>query len=108
MELFYATGIRIQELSGINLESIQGDDVILVRGKGKKERQVVFGEPAQDALRMYFAARKGHWARSTAPATLFLWTNRRWGSNRTSDGTANQPHHEAGRKICWSAGAESP
>lgn len=58
LELFYATGIRVDELSGIDLESIQEPDVILVRGKGKKERQVIFGECAQDALRAYLPARK--------------------------------------------------
>jgi integrase/recombinase XerC len=58
LELFYATGVRVEELSGINLEDIQPPDVILIRGKGKKERQVIFGEIAQDALGVYLAARK--------------------------------------------------
>jgi integrase/recombinase XerC len=58
LELFYATGVRVEELSGINLEDIQQPDVILIRGKGKKERYVIFGEIAQDAVRVYLPARK--------------------------------------------------
>ena len=48
LELFYATGVRVE-----SLEDIQQPDVILIRGKGKKERHVFFGEIAQDALEVY-------------------------------------------------------
>jgi integrase/recombinase XerC len=57
VELLYATGVRVDELSKINLEDIQQNYVILIRGKGKKERLVIFGEDAEDALRIYLAAR---------------------------------------------------
>jgi integrase/recombinase XerC len=57
LELLYGTGVRVQELVGINLNDFCGDDVILVRGKGKKERFVIFGEYAQAALRAYLPVR---------------------------------------------------
>ena len=54
MELLYGCGIRNSELTGIDLEDIhQRQGLILVRGKGKKQRLVPFGETAEDALRVY-------------------------------------------------------
>jgi len=54
LELLYGCGIRNSELTGINLDDIhQRQGVILVRGKGKKQRLVPFGDSAQIALRDY-------------------------------------------------------
>ncbi|PSH03608.1 MAG: recombinase XerC [Acidobacteria bacterium] len=58
LELLYGCGIRNSELTGINLNDVQqGQGAILVRGKGKKERLVPFGESAQIALRDYLPHR---------------------------------------------------
>jgi integrase/recombinase XerC len=58
-ELLYGCGIRNSELIGINLEHIrESDGLILIRGKGKRERLVPFGEAAGTALRVYLAARR--------------------------------------------------
>ena len=59
LELFYATGIRLAELAGLN----EGDldlvsDQVKVRGKGKKERIVPVGRHAGHALRRYFRHRE--------------------------------------------------
>ena len=54
LEVLYATGLRVSELSGLDMK-----DVDMVRrrvrtvGKGSKEREVVFGRPAQEALERY-------------------------------------------------------
>jgi integrase/recombinase XerC len=54
LELLYGCGIRNSELTGINLDDIhERKGLILVRGKGKKERIVPFGDSAQIALREY-------------------------------------------------------
>jgi integrase/recombinase XerC len=54
LELLYGCGIRNSELTGINMDDIhQRQGVILVRGKGKKERMVPFGDSARIALREY-------------------------------------------------------
>lgn len=58
LELFYSAGVRISELRGINradLDLLGG--LLKVRGKGRKERIVPVGQPAQRALREYERAR---------------------------------------------------
>jgi integrase/recombinase XerC len=58
LELLYSSGIRLRELTGLNLEDMNLDEgMIRVRGKGKKERLVPVGSPAQASLRCYLAGR---------------------------------------------------
>ena len=60
LELFYTAGLRLSELRGIDrrdLDLLGG--VVKVRGKGRKERIVPVGEPAQRALRAYERVRDG-------------------------------------------------
>ena len=59
-ELLYGCGIRISELAGLNLADVDlAERWLLVRGKGKKERQVPFGSKAAAALERYLAQRAG-------------------------------------------------
>lgn len=54
LELMYATGIRVGECAGIQLSDVdERMNVLLVRGKGKKERYVPFGDMAKRALNDY-------------------------------------------------------
>jgi integrase/recombinase XerC len=58
LELLYATGSRVSELVGIDLEDINFEErLIRVRGKGKKERLVLFGKIAEQSLELYIRAR---------------------------------------------------
>jgi integrase/recombinase XerD len=51
MELLYATGMRVSELVGLPVSAARGDPkMILVRGKGDKERLVPLSTPARAAL----------------------------------------------------------
>ena len=57
-ELLYGCGIRNSELIGINLDDIRlSSEAILIRGKGKKERYVPFGDSVKAALASYLPLR---------------------------------------------------
>jgi integrase/recombinase XerC len=59
LELLYGCGIRNAELVGINLADIRSsDELILIRGKGRKERYVPFGDAVREALGKYLPARQ--------------------------------------------------
>ncbi len=59
LELLYGCGIRNSELVGINLDDIRWlNEMILVRGKGRKERYVPFGGSAKNALQDYLPKRQ--------------------------------------------------
>jgi integrase/recombinase XerC len=51
LELLYATGIRVGELTGLDLDDVDRErNLVRVLGKGRKERSVPFGVPAAKAL----------------------------------------------------------
>jgi integrase/recombinase XerC len=59
LELLYGCGIRNSELTGINLDDIRlSAEAILIRGKGKKERYVPFGDSVKTALAGYLPERQ--------------------------------------------------
>lgn len=79
LELFYSAGLRLSELRGINrsdLDLLGG--MVKVRGKGRKERIVPVGGPAQRALREYERVRDQLIAQVGAAAdrTAFFLSNR--------------------------------
>jgi integrase/recombinase XerC len=56
VELLYATGIRVSELCGLDIDDVDTSRRLLrVLGKGDKQRTVPFGEPAQRALTAWLA-----------------------------------------------------
>jgi integrase/recombinase XerC len=58
MELLYASGLRVSELIGLNDEDMDRTEQMLrVRGKGRKERMVPFGGKAQLAMENYWNLR---------------------------------------------------
>jgi integrase/recombinase XerC len=58
LELLYAAGLRVSELTGLNWIDIdQNERMLRVRGKGNKERIVPYGTKAQDALDKYWPVR---------------------------------------------------
>ena len=60
LELFYASGLRLSELVGLDLEDVNlGSRLVRVLGKGGKERILPFHRNAGDALRAYLGDREG-------------------------------------------------
>jgi integrase/recombinase XerC len=81
LELLYGCGVRVSELVGLNVADLDlAERWALVRGKGRKERQVPFGAKAAAALERYLNERPA------GPEALFL--NHR-GARLTDRGVRN-------------------
>jgi integrase/recombinase XerC len=58
MELMYACGLRLSELSGLNVQDVDWQQqTIRVTGKGQKQRQIPFGRKAKKALKSWLTLR---------------------------------------------------
>lgn len=69
VELFYSSGLRVSELTGLDVGSIDlREKLVRVLGKGRKERIVPIGRKAQEALLAYLEERPG----SADEGPLFL------------------------------------
>lgn len=73
VELLYATGVRVAELCGLDLGSVDRERRLLrVVGKGDRERAVPFGEPAERALARWLSAGRAHLVTGDSKDALFL------------------------------------
>lgn len=73
LELFYATGMRLAELTGISVGDVSFTrNTVLVLGKGNKERQLVFGEATSEALGRYLESRRLQGEQIGAGSPMFL------------------------------------
>lgn len=73
LELLYATGIRVGELCGLDVDELDRERrVVRVLGKGRKERSVPYGKPAEDALEAWLSNGRPVLARERSGSALFL------------------------------------
>ncbi|MDM7458765.1 MAG: tyrosine recombinase [Paracoccus sp. (in: a-proteobacteria)] len=78
LELLYGTGMRVSELVELPVASCRGDpELLLIRGKGGRERMVPLGNPARAALRDWLAHRDSPPEKS-ALARLIAGKGARW------------------------------
>jgi integrase/recombinase XerC len=76
LEALYSAGLRVSELTGLNLDDFDlAEGIATVRGKGKKERLAFFGRSALTALRAWLAVREQVLA-GRASNAVFLNKNR--------------------------------
>ena len=73
LELFYSSGLRVSELCGILLQSINlQEGYVLISGKGSKERIAPIGKVAVNIVRDYIARGRPHFVKSRTGSELFL------------------------------------
>lgn len=73
LELLYATGIRVGELAGLDIDDLDPERrVVRVLGKGRKERVVPYGVPAAQALERWLSVGRPALVAEGAGAALFL------------------------------------
>jgi integrase/recombinase XerC len=72
LELLYATGLRVGELVALRCGDLGGADELRVVGKGRKERVVLMGRPALEALEAYLRSGRPQLARRRDTGALFL------------------------------------
>ncbi|MQA26790.1 MAG: tyrosine recombinase [Micromonosporaceae bacterium] len=79
LELLYATGIRVSELCGLDVDDVdRARRVVRVLGKGAKERSAPYGAPAERALDAYLRrGRSGLASDGSGPALLLGARGRR-------------------------------
>jgi integrase/recombinase XerC len=82
-ELLYGCGIRNAELTGLNLADLHwANEVILVRGKGRKQRYVPLGDAAAEAIRSYLPLRETKLAQAKKSSPALLLNARVRGDSR--------------------------
>lgn len=73
LELLYGAGIRVSELTSLNLENIDlGYGYLRVTGKGNKERIVPIGREAIKSLKMYTEQARPKWTATQQEKALFV------------------------------------
>ncbi len=96
LELLYATGIRVAELCGLDVDDVDdGRRTLRVLGKGAKERTVVYGAPAAAALDAWRTDGRPHLAVAGSPPALLLGAR----GGRLDPRIARTVVHDAARSV---------
>ena len=110
VEMLYATGIRVSELCGLDVEDIDMSRRLLrVLGKGNKQRTVPFGEPAQAALTAWLTDGRPALATGASGSALLLGARGRRLDQRQARTVVHQTvaavteHPTSVRTVCGTA-----
>ena len=72
-ELLYATGMRVSELAGVDLEDVDYSRALVrVTGKGNKQRMLPFGHSAQRAIEAWVRDGREQYRTDSSPSALLL------------------------------------
>ncbi|MDT3767915.1 tyrosine recombinase XerC [Gleimia hominis] len=83
-EVLYSTGMRVAELTGLDLTSLDASaHTLRVLGKGNKERVVPYGLPAHEAMRQWIEVGRGQLASEKSGQAFFLGVRGRRINQRT-------------------------
>jgi len=73
LELLYACGLRVSELTGLDLDRLNLEGLELrVIGKGNKERRIPMGEPARDRVHRYLSGPREAWTAGRPTPAVFV------------------------------------
>jgi integrase/recombinase XerD len=73
LELLYACGLRVSELTGLDLDRLNLPDLeVRVIGKGNRERRVPMGEPARERLHRYLSGPRAAWTAGHPTSAVFV------------------------------------
>lgn len=100
IEILYASGIRVSELCGLNIESFnQSRNTLQVIGKGDKERVVPIGIPAVKALNRYMDQARPSLVTAASQSALFLGARGKRIDARTAREVVYQAMQAVGSKM---------
>ena len=73
LELLYACGLRVSELTGLDLDRVDLPNLqVRVIGKGNKERRVPMGEPARERMHRYLNGPRATWTAGRQTPAVFV------------------------------------
>jgi integrase/recombinase XerD len=73
LELLYACGLRVSELTGLDLDRVDLSNLqVRVIGKGNKERRVPMGEPARERMHRYLNGPRATWTAGRPTPAVFV------------------------------------
>ena len=85
LELFYSSGLRLSELTGLDLTDInRSERLVRVTGKGSKDRVVPIGQKALEAIAVWIERRTGYAADEEQAVFIGLGRRKKAGSSRLS------------------------
>ncbi|MDO5028984.1 MAG: site-specific tyrosine recombinase XerD [Corynebacterium sp.] len=99
VEFLYSTGARVSEVTGLDIDDVdRGHNLVLLRGKGGKERIVPVGSPAMAALDAWLTRGRPTWVRSNSGPALFINSLGRRLSRQSAGNTLAELGERAGIK----------
>ena len=100
VEFLYSTGARVSEVTGLDIDDVDREtNLVLLRGKGGKERIVPVGSPAMAALDAWLTRGRPSWVRANSGPALFINSLGRRLSRQSAGNTLAELGERAGLKV---------